>query len=318
MHPYPERDGPTELILGLTDGNVALGSYRAPREGYPRPSTWIAPPGSAGTTWQEVVANRELFGGPSIVAIGDDAGGGLTSGPHGYHIAGTWIDPDNRVVATVWSSPRGTGWVRNDLDPAFSAGPDTQSYGADIADSPAGLLMVGTTAEPSPSDPTREVGSLWYSPDGDHWRRLPALSGAQQVAVDVDRPIDINQTGGGGGWLVAGQATSAGVARPIVWAVSRDLGVSPTRLPGPPAVVTDLAVTPAAVWAAGVTRTGTPVVWKAPVRAGRPSGWQLVGPPAAGGGWEQARLAVAGGQVVLVLFDVSRSEVWRTDDQPAA
>ena len=174
MHPFAGRDGPNELILGLAGGDVALGSYRAPREGYPRPSTWTAAPGSAGGAWQEVLADRELFGGPSIVAIGDDAGGGLTSGPHGYHIAGTWIGPANRVVATVWSSATGSRWVRDDVDPAFTAGPDAQSYGDDIADGAAGLLMVGSTAEPTRADPTREVGSLWYSGDGSRWRRLPA------------------------------------------------------------------------------------------------------------------------------------------------
>jgi hypothetical protein len=305
MHPFAGRDGPTELILGLA-GGVALGSYRAPREGYPRPSTWTAAPGTGDGQWREVLANRELFGGPSIVAIGDDAGGGLTSGLHGYHIAGTWIGPANRVVASVWSSPDGTAWARNDVDPAFTAGPDTQSYGDDIADGATGLLMVGTTGEPSQADPAREVGSLWYSPDGSGWRRLPSLGGADQVAVDVDRAAP------GGGWLAGGQRTTGGTERPAVWTVGADLRVAGATLPGPAAVVTDLAVTPAAAWAAGITGAGTPEVWTAPLRGGRPGGWRAVVAPAAGTGWEQARLAAAGGQVVLVLFDASQSEVWRS------
>jgi hypothetical protein len=316
MHPFPGRDGPTELILGLAGGNVALGSYRAPREGYPRPSTWTATEGSAAGSWQEVLANRELFGGPNIVAIGDDAGGGLTSGPHGYHIAGTWIGPGNRVVAAVWSSGDGHIWTRDDIDPAFTAGSGTQSYGADVADGETGLLMVGTTAEPSPSDPTRVVGALWYSSGGGKWRRLPALAGAQQVVVDVDRPIPT--VTGSEGWLAAGQRTSVGAEQPTVWMVGADLRARATTLPGPPAVVTDLAMTERTVWAAGVTRTGAPVVWNAPLHGGRPSGWRLVTAPAAGAGWEQARLAAGGGQVLLVLFDVSRSEVWRTAAEHAA
>jgi hypothetical protein len=239
------------------------------------------------------------------VAIGDDAGGGLTSGPHGYHIAGTWIGPANRVVASVWSSPDGGAWVRDDADPAFTAGPDTQSYGDDIADNATGLLMVGTTGEPSPADPMRELGSLWYSPDGSRWRRLPSLAGAQQVVVDADRAAP------GGGWLAGGERTSGGTERPAVWAVTSGLGVAATALPGPPAMVTDLAVTPAEAWAAGVTGEGAPAVWAAPLRAGRPGRWRSVVAPAAGPGWEQARLGAAGDHVVLVLFDAGRSEVWR-------
>jgi hypothetical protein len=305
MHAFLGRDGPNELILGLAGGDVALGSFRAPREGYPRPSTWTAAPATAGSVWQEVLADRELFGGPSIVAIGDGANGGLTSGPHGYHIAGTWIGPDNRVVAAVWSSSDGTRWARDDVDPAFSGGPSAQSYGMDIADSATGLLMVGTTAVPSPADPTREVGSLWFSPDGHGWRRLPALTDGPRVVVDA-----VGATTGG--WVAAGQRTSGGTERPVVWVVGRDLVSGGATLPGPPSVVTDLAVTPTREWAAGVTAAGAPVVWDAPVRQGQPAGWHAVVAPAAGPGWEQARLAAAGGQVVLVLFDAGRSEVWRT------
>ena len=108
------------------------------------------------------------FGGPNVVAIG-----GAGAGPHGYFIAGTWIGPDNHVVAAVWRSGAGLRWGRDDTEPAFDAGPAAQSYALAVADGQSGVLLGGTTAQPEPGDPTREIPTLWHSPDGTGWARLP-------------------------------------------------------------------------------------------------------------------------------------------------
>jgi hypothetical protein len=241
-----------------------------------------------------VLAARELFGGPSVVAIA-----GMGAGPHGYFVAGTWLAPDNHVVASVWRSATGARFSRDDTEPAFDAGPGTQSYALAVADGPQGVLLGGTTATPAPGDPTRQVPTLWYSQDGTHWTRLAPLPG--RGVVHAARALDH-------AWVVAGEADS----RPEVWAVDALLRSSGRGLPGPEgATVTDLAVTTDAVIAAGVTPAGTVLVWRAARHGDQLGAWRRVGSPPAGPGWSGASLAAAGNQVVLVVFNDTTSRVWR-------
>ncbi len=307
--PVPGRDGPNETILGFAGNGsarpeVAFGSRPSPTEGYPRPSTWTASPGAVPPYWREALAPRELFGGPNVVAVGRPAGG-----PHGYFIAGTWIGPANQVVAAVWASPDGTTWTRDDAEAAFADGPGTESYGFDVADGPSGVLMVGTTATPVPGDPERRSGGLWYAGAGASWVRLPGLTGSGQTVVNAVQTL-------GTGWLGGGQQG----AHPTVWTIDASRRVAGAALPASggtasggtaSAAVDDIAVTPTSVLAVGVTAAGAPAIWTAARRGNRLGSWRPVGAPPAGAGWAQARVAAANGQVLVVLDNPERSEVWR-------
>jgi hypothetical protein len=303
LSPVPGRDGPNETILAFAHQTgagptTAFGTRLSPTEGYPRPSTWFASPGRAtAPSWQEVLADRELFGGPNVVAVSE-----MSSGPHGYFITGTWIGPDGHVVAAVWRSVDGVRWTRDDTDPAFDAGPGSESYGYDVADGASGLLLAGTTAFPTRQDPTKEVGTLWHSADGDRWTRLAQLPGhGSRVVARAVRPL-------GAGWVAAGSAGS----RPEVWIVDGHLRARAQTLPAAgAATVYDLAVTPGSVLAAGVTPTGAVTVWAAARHGNRLGSWRLVNSPPAEAGWSGVSLAAAAGQVVVVIFDDHSSEIWR-------
>jgi hypothetical protein len=297
----PGRDGPNETIQGFgtraAPGPLAaVGSRPSPTEGYPRPSTWAAPAGSIGPpAWQEALAARELFGGPNVVAVG-----GMGAGPHGYFVAGTWIAPDNHVVAAVWRSSAGVRWTRDDTDPAFDAGAGTESYAVSVADGASGILVGGTTARPAPGDPTRQLPTLWHSADGTGWTRLAALPGSG--GVRAVRALGI-------GWIAGGQAGT----RPESWTVDANLRPSAEALPAPSgATVADLAVTPGAVLAAGLMPAGTLLLWRASRHGDKLGTWQTVTPPPTGTGWSGVSLAAAGNQVVLVVFNATRTRVWRS------
>jgi hypothetical protein len=206
------------------------------------------------------------------------------------------------VVAAVWRSADGLHWTRDDTDPAFDAGPGTESYAYDVADGPSGLLLGGTTAIPTRQDPTKEVGTLWHSADGVRWTRLPRLPGAgSRVMIRAVQPL-------GAGWVAAGGAGS----QPEVWMVDAHLGVRAQVLPAVGgATIYDLAVTPGQVLAAGVTPTGAAMVWAASRHGERLGKWRLVDSPPAGAGWSGASVAAAAGQMVVVMFDDESSEVWR-------
>jgi hypothetical protein len=301
MAPVPGRDGPNETIQGFaipagSGLRAAVGSRPSPTEGYPRPSTWTAGKQSGAPAWREALAARELFGGPNVVAIG-----GMDAGPHGYFIAGTWIGEDNHVVAAVWRSAAGLSWARDDTDPAFDAGPGAQSYALAVADGQSGVLVAGTTARPEPGDPTREIPTLWHSPDGSRWARLPTLPSGGRGMIRTVRAL-------GTGWVAGGQAAS----RPEAWTLTSGLHPSARTLPGAPgAIVDDLAVTPAAVWAVGITPGGSVVLWRAARHGDRVPGWTEVNPPPAGGGWSAASLAATATQVIVVASNAARSQVWR-------
>jgi hypothetical protein len=199
--------------------------------------------------------------------------------------------------------------MRDDSDPAFTAGSEDQSFGLDIADGRTGLLMVGTTVKPTPSNPTGQVGSAWYSTNGASWTRLADLGPQRgQAVINGVRALPA-------GWLAAGRVTVGGRSLPTVWTVRSPTKVSAARLPVPGrtgAVVYDLAVTANRAVVAGLTADGRPLLWQAAVRDGRVTGrWRTeVAPSSAGTGWTQDRLALMGTTAVLVLYDSVHSEVW--------
>lgn len=299
--PVPGRDGPNETVLAFAPATgagpvVSLGSRPSPNEGYPRPSTWFAagPPGEP--SWHEMLAVRELFGGPNVVALG-----AMSAGPHGYFIAGSWVGPGNQVVAAVWTSPDGRDWTRDDTDPAFDAGPGTTSYAYGVADGPSGVVLTGTTAVPTRSDPTREVGALWYSAAGARWVRLPPPSRTGRTLAGTVAAV-------GSGWLAGGSTGQ----QPQLWSIDAHLHVSATTLPAPTgATVDSLAVTATAALAGGVTPGGHPVLWMAPRHGDRVGRWRLLTAPPTRSAWSAARLAATSGHILLVLFDGGSSQVWQ-------
>jgi hypothetical protein len=226
----------------------------------------------------------------------------MSAGPHGYFIAGTWIGPENHVVAAVWHSSDGVHWTRDDADPAFSAGSLSESYANDVADGPSGVLVGGTTALPTPGNPTREVGAFWYSNDGGHWVRLATAAKSGPTVVRAVRAL-------GGAWVAAGSAGST----PEAWTIDAHLRVSAHLLPGTAgSTVDDLAVSTQSVLAAGVTLAGAPGVWIASRRGNQLGSWRLLTSPPAGTGWTAAAVAASGGQILLTLYNTTESEVWRT------
>jgi hypothetical protein len=112
----------------------------------------------------------------------------------------------------------------------------------------------------------------------------------------------------GTGWVAGGEVAS----QPEAWTLTSGLRPSARTLPGAPgATVDDLAVTPASVWAVGVTPAGSVVVWRAARQGDRVRSWTEIRPPPVGGGWSAASLAAAGSQVIVVASSPTRSQVWQ-------
>lgn len=295
MAPIRGRDGPQESILGFATHAgrlVALGSRPSPTEGYPRPSTWSAP-GPAGP-WREVLEDREFFGGPSIVGLG-----GLTAGPHGFTVTGTWTDAAGRPTAAVWRSPDGQRWSRDSTAPAFdSRGPDSPLAAA-VADSPGGLVVVGSWYDPVPGDPTRTTGALWYSPDGGAWRSLAIGPAGAASAFDAVVAVP-------GGWLVGGRVGYGRSAAAAVWTLDRRLHLGPAEVldAGHPTAPVALAAGGGVVVA--VVASGPRITLLEQCGAS----WQpVVGPPASAPAPTYLAAAVRGSTALIAAAGGQRSEV---------
>ncbi len=304
-------DGPDDTILGLARvGTVALafGNHPSPIHGNPRPSPWTSM--SPFTAWNEVTTLRELFGGENIVGLG-----GVAGGPHGFEIAGTWIDAGNRAVATVWTSADGRAWTRNDHDPQLAGAAGELTTAADVADAPSGLAAVGAALVMG-STSGAQVGAIWESPDGRIWSRVDpgdAVLGGGDGEVEVEhvRPL-------GRGWIAAGVSTVAGRSRILVWAWGPGqrlvvTAVAPALPAGANLVVSDVAVTSTAVLVAAVA-AGRPMLWIGPVGATHlPGRWRPVAAPPAGvpAGLRSALVATSGGSTVLVLRGLNQTALWR-------
>ncbi len=308
MAAVPGRDGPEELIIGLArraDKAVAFGSRSSPQEGYPRPSTWSTR--DNGQSWQEALADRELFGGPFIVGLG-----GITAGPHGFSIAGTWSHPGGHAVAAVWQSTDGTGWHRNDNDPSFAGTGGEIPLANDVADGSRGLLLVGTAEVPTPAHPTYQRGAIWYSPSGRTWTRLfqndPSLAGPGRTVLTSVQDL-------GSSWIVGGAKIEPDGDHPYVWLLSDSRRLKRVSLPLPAghhhASVSAITVSKRAVFATGIA-DGAPAVWEAPITHGVVRQWRsLPAPAAAPLPFIRGVVVVADShQMLLVVSSDSDSQLW--------
>lgn len=219
------RTGPEETVDYLTTGpagTIALGASLSPDEGYPRPSTWLAGDPAA-SRWQEVLEDREFFGGPDIISFG-----GMSEGPLGCIVAGTWTDARGRPVISVWTSRDGLRWSHDYTEPAFEGAPGEVPFASGVAAGAAGELVSGSVEIPTAADPGRQEGALWLSSDGTHWRRLvlPSTGAASGPGTTFDAVAAFPS-----GWLVAGTLTrGGGEVVPAVWEVDGTGRVGPPVL----------------------------------------------------------------------------------------
>ena len=304
------NDGPLDTILGLarTGGvTVALGSHASPIHGIPRPSPWTSDDG--GRSWSEVPTLRELFGGENIVGLG-----ALSSGPHGFFVAGTWVAADDRSVATVWQSPDGGRWVRNDHDAALAGAPGELTMAEAVGDGVHGLVTVGSALVPTPATPAAQRGALWESADGAAWTRLDA--GAASLGdgpgqVQVERVVPT-----AAGWAAAGVRARDGRSDVVVWTWRPGRAPAVTTLPASATsgalAVGGLAATSSSVMVAAAAG-GVPKLWLAPLGGeGRPGRWRPVDPPPgpAPPGLRAVALAFDGTTVAAVLRGATSSQLW--------
>ena len=337
MVAVPGLDGPQETIEYLTArspagaGPIAFGYRLSPDEGYPRPSAWVA--GDAGgRSWSEIHEDREFFGGPDIVSFG-----GLSEGPHGCYVAGTWTDGRGRPVISTWRTTDGRDWTHDFTEPAFEGAAGEVPFASGVADGPAGVLVAGSVETPTRSDPGRQQGALWLAADGIHWRRLAVQTepGAKGGAIGA------SESGPGttfdavaavpGGWLVAGTLTVAGGgtaaprAVPAVWAVDAQGVLSrPQRLKVTAAAGSDgTAVVPTAIDVAGGRVTvaaragGRALLWSAPLaKRGLPAPHPVAAPDAEVPQLQTVRVATGPAATVVVMTGADASVVYQSPRNP--
>jgi hypothetical protein len=304
MQAIAGRDGPNETIFDIAGAGarlVAFGYRRSPTEGYPRPSTWVSDQ-VTGATWREILEDREFFGGPDIVGFGD-----MAVGPHGYTIAGTWTDPQGHPVMAVWRSGDGSAWSRDSTDPSFEGLPGEIPFASGVADGPGGILLVGTIETPTPADPLRRRGGIWFSGSGGRWTRVPVARAGPSTTFDAVAAV-------GTGWVIAGTQHVHGRSRPAVWPVDQNLHVGvPANLPQPPGNPVEPTVTAAAgavVLVAG-PQGHRGVIWESRLVAGVPHGWKLVAsPPDAPFPLTSVALAAGGSGVMMSLVGSDVSRLW--------
>ena len=334
MKAVPGLDGPQETIRDLSSGPaglIAFGYRLSPDEGYPRPSAWLAQDGRP-TAWDEIHEDREFFGGPDIISFG-----GMSQGPHGCFVAGTWTDGRGRPVISVWRTTDGRDWTHDFTDPAFEGRPGEVPFASGVADSPSGVLVSGSVETPTASDPGRQEGALWLSADGAGWRRLarPAGSGSRRREDGPGTTFDA-VAAVAGGWLVAGTigtATSTSGAGtksggtgsvPAVWTVTTGGTLGPPQLlpltggatAGVPVVPTSIAVTGDRVAVAG--RAGTrAVIWSAGLSAQKVGRMHLVPAPQADVPQLEAVLVAAGpAGAVVVMSGADASVAYESPRSP--
>jgi hypothetical protein len=315
MNADPQRDGPNETIMFVTGAaagrsGVAFGWRNSPTEGYPRPSAWISESPS-GQSWIEIVEPREFFGGPNIVGFG-----GLSGGPHGFFICGTWTDPAGRPVISVWHSSDGRSWSQDTADPAFAGRAGETPFGKGVADSDYGVLLVGTAEVPTPSDPTGQRGEIWYSKSGQSWRRL--FTG--ELAADASTAF-ASVAAIPAGWLVAGtRMTRHGVreeSAAAVWLVSNNLKLRaeeylPTGSVGDPIAVTSMSVDASHVLVGGVAG-GKPILWTASIRNGVVRSWRpLAAPSVSISNVQTTIVSISETGAILGVANRTATQVWTT------
>ena len=307
MHADPQRDGPNETIQFLSAARapaMAFGWRNSPTEGYPRPSAWFATDGT-GRQWNEVLEDREFFGGPSVVGFA-----GASGGPHGDFVAGTWTGASDAPVVSVWDSKDGRTWSRDSADRALAGQPGQLPFATGIADGPRGVLVTGTLDVPSERDPTRQEGVLWYSADGTSWARLDSSA----VNSTSDSALG-GVAATAAGWIVGGTETLDGRTRPLAWFVpaarhpSRPVLLGAVSGGGQTAV-TSVAVDGSRAVIAGVVG-GRARLWTAPLHRGVPGAWaELQAPRSALGSLQRVEVSISPAGAVVALIAKSSTEIW--------
>jgi hypothetical protein len=137
----------------------ALGSTRAAAWWSTDGRSWTAAP--VDTSFAHARMNGVTVGGPGFVAVGSADDGGS---------------------AVVWTSIDGERWTRARDGTGFVGGGLRISM-ASVAAGPGGLVAVGSRDDASNGSPT-----VWVSPDGIAWRRVPddpSFGGGEMAAVAV-------------------------------------------------------------------------------------------------------------------------------------
>lgn len=253
-------DGPHDVVSSISSNGsltAALGVRPSPLHGIPRASMWTETSRSP-SVWEEARVGREVFGGENVVGIG-----GMAVGPHGVFLAGGWSRDGERSSAAVWTSPDGLAWSRDDNDAAFLGDPPELPQAADVADAPAGVVVVGRAPAPAPGNPTAEDGAIWWSADGHRWTRvLEAKGGARGTQISIDR-VGF----GRGRYVAAGTIETPGSVKLAVWTSCdgsswREQSTGVHLSSGSVSSVTGLAVVGDAI-VVGAVAGGRPVLWEA-------------------------------------------------------
>jgi hypothetical protein len=265
---------------------------------------WVArSPG----VWQEASVGREVFGGENVVGIGN-----VTAGPHGVFLAGSWSAAGERSSAAVWASADGLTWSRNDHDPTFAGDPSELPQASDVADGPAGVVLVGRAPAPAPGDPTAEHGAIWWSATGSGWARvLVAKGNSRGTQISIDR---VRYSGGR--YVAAGTVEVRGAATLGVW-TSCD-GVNwrdePTHIllsSGPAPSVTGLAVIGDAI-VVGAVADHRAVLWRV-----RPGGrWERIGLPSDAPAGSDIDVTATPRAIAVAAHETNESGAWWTPVSP--
>ncbi|MDJ0498357.1 MAG: hypothetical protein QNJ89_11030 [Acidimicrobiia bacterium] len=139
-------------------------------------AVWTSPDG---TTWTRVPYDDTVFGGPGYQTMSS-----VTVGGPGLVAVG-----GDRGRAAVWTSPDGYRWTRIPHDEAVfggfgnpGSGPDFDPPMKDVIATDSGLVAVGDQivgVQPGSRAPDERVGdplgqgTVWTSPDGTTWSRIP-------------------------------------------------------------------------------------------------------------------------------------------------
>lgn len=310
LHADPQRDGPNETIYYLSSYanlQVSFGWRNSPTEGYPRPSAWSG--STDGGTWQEIIEPREFFGGPSIVGFG-----GATTGPHGSFVAGTWLNPAGVPVISVWRSVDGRTWTQDATASALTGRDGEIPFAAGVADGAGGVMVIGASEIPSPSDPSARRGALYFSPDGSQWIRLDETLVANRWPQSAFGAVAAFQRG----WVVAGTVKRGALTEAGVWMLQNEQAVprfeTLTQGPASAAIkMTSVSVGPAGIIVAGVDR-GRLVIWRSSVSDGKPTGWRQLEPPTADAlSTAHAVTVASGSEATALVVQTSRgSQLWTT------
>jgi len=290
-------DAPHNLVFSIARrGNVAvaLGETPGPAHGNPRPTIWRS---TDGRTWDEVPTLREDFGGPLLTDLR-----AVAAGATGFAVVGNWKASDGTPVIAVWLSTDGLHWTREDHVPELSSHNGEELTATGIAAGPTGLVIVGETFAPTPTEPALVDGFIATSPDGKVWRRLTAGS----AGLDNGGQVAIRQvTAEGNSFLAIGTRAVGPHNEVAAWQ------------PGPGATwgfttiaavgfVKGMAVTTDGnkAWAA-VIDDGAVRIW---ATSGR-GHWRPIGAPTVGGA-DDVHLGATGGRLVLAVEVAGRAALW--------